>query len=36
MKAQRGAAKVQFLGDGDEVSQVTEFDFPIHMQEILI
>ena len=31
MQTERGAAEVQLLGDGDEVAQVAEFDFLIHI-----
>jgi len=36
MKAQSGAAEMELLGDSDEVAQVAELDFLIHMQDILI
>jgi hypothetical protein len=36
MKAQRCAAEVKLLGNGDEVTQMTEFNFLIHTQNILM
>jgi hypothetical protein len=36
MEPLRRAAKVQLLRDGNKVTQVSQFDIPIHMQDILM
>jgi len=36
MQARRGATEVEFLGHGDEITEVAEFDAFVHMYGISI